>query len=383
MINRFVSPTISKSPKSILLLGPRQVGKSTLLESLSPDLSINLGLQSEFLAFTSNPDELENRIRLFNPKTILLDEIQRIPELLNTVQVLIDKNKEGMKFYLSGSSARKLRRGSANLLPGRLFTYRLGPLSCLDMNFEIDSGKALSLGCLPEPYFSTDRHFSEKLLRSYVGTYLQEEILAESLVRQVHGFSRFLTVTAENSGKFLDFSKIAAKSKVNRSAARRFYEILEDTLICDRVEPYFIEDADLVKHSKYYLFDIGVVNGLLGNFHASADRVGLLFEHLFFNQLKNNSYSIDIELKISHFRTRGGLEVDFIVEVDGRTIAIELKASEPSSNELFPLKNIDRYFKRPVEKYVACLKVKPKKIQDIEILEWQAVIKKIFENKIG
>lgn len=379
MKTRFLTSKIEESPKSILLLGPRQVGKSTLLESLSPELSINLGLQSEFLAFTSNPDELENRIHLHQPKTILLDEIQRIPELLNTVQVFIDKNKGKMKFYLSGSSARKLRRGSANLLPGRIFTYRLGPLSCVDMNFEIDTQKSLEMGCLPEPYFSTDRYFSEKLLRSYVGTYLQEEILAESLVRQVQGFSRFLNVSAENSGKFLDFSKIATKSKVNRSAARRYYEILEDTLICDRLEPYPNDNADLIKHSKYYLFDIGVVNGLLGNFHASADRIGLLFEHLFFNQLKNSSYSTDRELKVFHFRTRGGLEVDFVVEIDGRTIAIELKVSEPSQSELLPLINLDRYFQNPIEKYVACLKVKPKKIQNIEILDWQTVIKKIFE----
>lgn len=375
---RFISSTIEKSPKSVLLLGPRQVGKSTLLESLSPELSINLGLQSEFLAFNSNPDELENRIQLYSPETILLDEIQRIPDLLNTIQVFIDNNKGKMKFYLSGSSARKLRRGSANLLPGRIFTYRLGPLSCLDLDYKIDSQRALEMGCLPEPYFSKNRTFSEKLLRSYVGTYLQEEILAESLVRQVQGFSRFLNVTAENSGKFLDFSKIATKSKVNRSAARRFYEILEDTLICDRLEPYPNEGADLVKHSKYYLFDIGVVNGLLGNFHASADRIGLLFEHLFFNQLKNTSYSIDKEMKIFHFRTRGGLEVDFIVEIDNRTIAIELKVSEPSSSELLPLKNLDKYFKKPIEKYVACLKVKPKKIQGIEILEWQTVMKRLF-----
>jgi predicted AAA+ superfamily ATPase len=246
------------------------------------------------------------------------------------------------------------------------------------MDFKFEGKKALELGCLPEPYLATNRSFSEKLLRSYVGTYLQEEILAESLVRQVHGFSRFLNVAAENSGKLLDFSKFASKSKVNRSAARRFYEILEDTLICDKVDPYFCEDADMVKHPKYYLFDIGVVNGLLGNFIASPDRIGLLFEHLFFNQLKNTSYSIDKDIKISHFRTRGGLEVDFIVEIDGRIVAVELKVSEPSNSELLPLKMLDQYIKQPVEKYVACLNVKPKKIQEIEILDWQTVIRKIF-----
>ena len=305
-----------KIKKGILLLGPRQVGKSTLLESLKPDLIIDLALESEFLKFTINSDELESRIAEQKPKLALVDEVQRLPSLLNTIQVLVDKNKK-LRFFLSGSSARKLRRGSANLLPGRLFNYRLGPLSCLELDFNMNTQRALEVGSLPEAYTEPRAH-AEKLLRSYTATYLKAIILAESLTRQIQGFSRFLHTAAENSGQFLDFSKMASKAKVNRSSARRYYELLEDTLVCDRVDAYSNDKFDLVKHPKYFYFDNGVVNGVLENFKISTDRKGILMEHLFFNQLKNTSYCLDNEIRISHFRTRNGLEVDFVIENKGR-----------------------------------------------------------------
>lgn len=383
MLTRLLSKKIKESPKSVLILGPRQVGKSTLLLNLTPDLLINLADQTEFITFTSNPDELSSRITQSGAKTVFIDEIQRIPELLNSIQVIIDQKKEKLKFFLSGSSARKLRRGSANLLPGRLFNYRLGPLSCLELDCKMDTLKALSVGCLPEPYFMDSNEFAIKLLGSYTGTYLQEEIINEALVRQIHGFSRFLKAVAENSGRFLDFSKLANKSKVNRSAARRYYEILEDTLVCDKLDAYSAdEDFDLVRHPKFYLFDVGIVNAILDNFKVSQDRIGHLFEHLFFNQLKNSAYVFDIKPEIFHFRTRGGLEVDFVIKIKNRIFAVEVKTSEPTSAELNALKKIDHYLEGTVsDKYVACLKCFPKKIDGISILPWQQVIKQIYLTK--
>lgn len=377
MITRFISSELRKSKKSILLLGPRQVGKSTLLKSLHPDLIINLAHEGEFLKFTTNPGELEARMEERRPESILVDEVQRLPSLLNTIQVLIDENKK-LRFYLSGSSARKLRRGLANLLPGRLFNYRLGPLSCLELGFKMDTLRALEIGSLPEPY-TMDRTFSEKLLRSYTATYLREEILAESMTRQIQGFSRFLQIAAQNSGRFLDFSKLASKAKVNRSAARRYYELLEDTLICDRVEAYQNEQLDLVKHPKFFFFDNGVVNGVLENFKASADRVGVLMEHLFFNQLKNTGYCLDQEVGVSHFRTRNGLEVDFVLEYRGRSFLIEVKSDSPSASELGPLIAARKYFPSSAQCFVACGKSESKKMQGVRILAWQDVIKAVFD----
>lgn len=378
MLTRLVSSQLESSQKSVLLLGPRQVGKSTLLESLKPDLIINLANEAEFLSFASNPSELEQRLSETSPKTVFIDEIQRLPNLLNTIQSLIDQKKVKRKFYISGSSARKLKRGSANLLPGRLFNYRMGPLSCAELDFKMNTTKALETGCLPEAYTESREH-AEKLLDSYTATYLREEILAESLTRQIQGFSRFLQNAAYSSGQLLDFSKLAAKAKVNRTAARRYFELLEGTLLCDKVEAYQIENADLVKHPKYYFFDIGVVNAVLKNFKASDDRSGLLMEHLFFNQLKNTAYALDQHLDISFFRTRNGLEVDFIIEIKGRTILVEVKAGgAPTSTELNPINQVKKYFDKKVEAYVACGKNENKKINDIRILGWQQVIKEIF-----
>lgn len=377
MITRNLSHTLRNAKKSILLLGPRQVGKSTLLESLNPDLVINLADEAEFLNFTANPSELQSRIEEQNPSTILVDEVQRLPSLLNTIQVIIDQNKK-RQFFLSGSSARKLRRGSANLLPGRLFNYRLGPISCLEVQFKMNTQKALEVGTLPEPY-TEDRGFAEKHLRNYTATYLREEIIAESLTRGIQGFSRFLQKAAEHSGQFLDFSKLASRSKVNRSAARRYYELLEDTLICDRVDAYQTEQCDLVKHPKYFFFDNGVVNGVLGNFKASADRAGLLLEHLFFNQLKNTSYCLDKDIRVSHFRTRGGLEVDFVIEIEDRICLVEVKTNTPSASELNPIVTARKYFPKLTECFVACGKTENKKTNNVRIMNWQEVIKAVFD----
>jgi len=379
MIARILEPKLRLAKKSVLLLGPRQVGKSTLMKKLSPDLAINLIRKQEYLAFSQNPGELEARIRATNPAVILIDEVQRIPEILNTVQDLIDNNPGKYRFLLTGSSARKLKRGNANLLPGRIFSYRLGPLASLELDHQMDTNLALQIGTLPEPYLSQDLEFSKKLLRTYSATYLQEEILAETLLRDIQGFSRFLAVAAENSGKFLDFSKLSHRSKVSRGAARRYYEILEDTLLCDRLEAFENEALDLVKHPKFYLFDTGVLNGCLENFSASGDRKGLLFEHLFFNQLKNTAYALDIPLKINHFRTRGGLEIDFIITVSDRIFAVELKSTDPAPSELSSIRSIDpRHFQYPLEKYVACIDCTPKKVGEINILPWQMVLQRIF-----
>lgn len=336
----------------------------------------------------TNPTELRQRLSLFQPESVFIDEIQRLPSLLDTIQALIDESGGSIQFLLTGSSARKLKRGAANLLPGRVFTYRLGPLSLLDLDYNMDSLRALQLGCLPEPYLMTKPSAAEKLLRSYTATYLREEILVEALVRDLQGFSNFLNTVAANSGLFLDFSKLANRSRVNRSSARRYYEILEDTLICDRLESYFDPNDEekskrLVRHAKYYLFDVGIKNGILQNFNASQDRIGFLFEHLFFNQVRNISYSLDREIKVSHFRTHSGIEIDFIFEfVFGEKITVELKTSEPGESDVKKIERTVQEYIPGAEIYVACLSCHPKRIRSAKVLNWQIVLKEIFERLV-
>jgi len=337
MIGRLLSGTLARSPKSVLLLGPRQTGKSTLLLDLRPDMVIDLARESEFLTFAANARELEERIRAQSPRTVFVDEVQRLPSMLNTVQALIDEAKhEGkrLKFFLSGSSARKLRRGQANLLPGRVLCYRLGPLASAEIGAEFQVRKAMEVGTLPEPYLEPDRPTSEKLLSSYSGTYLRQEIQAEAISRNLEGFSRFLTVVAACSGQSLDFSKLAQRAHVSRASTIRYFEALEDTLLVYRLDPFpDSKNADLVRHPRYFFFDPGVLNGLLGAYAASPDRIGMLFEHLVVSQLWANASAYDRDLALHTFRTRGGLEVDFIARIGSTLWAIEAKATERVSNQ--------------------------------------------------
>ena len=332
MILRLLSSVLARAPKSVLLLGPRQTGKSTLVLDLKPDMVIDLAHESEFLTFAANASELAERIRAKAPSTVLIDEVQRLPSLLNTVQAMLDEAKRAknpLKFFLTGSSARKLRRGQANLLPGRVLCYRLGPLTSAEIGSDFDARKAMEVGTLPEPYLEPDRSTAEKLLASYSGTYLREEIQAEALSRNLEGFSRFLTVAAACSGQSLDLSKLSQRARLSRTGTVRYFEALEDTLIVHRLAPFpEAKDADMVKHPRYYFFDPGVLNGLLGVFTASSDRVGALFEHLVVSQLCVTASAYDRDLALHTFRTRGGLEVDFIARFHHTLWAIEAKATE-------------------------------------------------------
>lgn len=179
-------------------------------------MMINLSNESEYFQFQGNDLELQSRLDAKNPKTIFIDEIQRIPRMLNTIQSIIDDNPK-IKFYLTGSSARKLKRGKANLLPGRLFTFQLAPLSCIEIGKDWNQSLALQYGTLPEVYSLKQEIDKKKLLRSYSNTYLKEEIMAEALVRSLDGFIRFLREAAILSGGFLDFSKLAKKSKSSQT----------------------------------------------------------------------------------------------------------------------------------------------------------------------
>ena len=160
MIQRHLQPLLEKSKKSILLLGPRQTGKSTLIQGLPCDLKINLAHETTYLEFARNPEELEQRLGASHPKAIFVDEVQRLPTLLNTIQAVIDESPHPIKFYLTGSSARKLHRGKANLLPGRIHTYHLGPLVASELKYRMDTKQALSTGALPGIW--TEPSFHEK-----------------------------------------------------------------------------------------------------------------------------------------------------------------------------------------------------------------------------
>ena len=303
-------------------------------------------------------------------KFVFVDEVQRIPGLLNTIQVIIDDSKRTrpVLFLLSGSSARKLRKGQANLLPGRILMYNIAGLSIKELGYILDVKKALSVGFLPEPYLEKDLNLAKKLLSSYSMTYLKEEIQAEALTRNLQGFMRFLNLMAEKSGSILDFSKLSTRAKVARSSCIRFVEILEDTLVGSRLDVFQdAESADTIKHPKFYFFDPGVLNGLLDNFHVSNDRIGILFEHLIFAQLRNTAMAMDEKIEITYFRTRNDVEVDFVVRWQGKVYAIEAKSGEVSKQDLSGLKIFRDYYPKVHKCIVVSAKEKKRTIDGIFI----------------
>lgn len=381
-IDRLLTNKIRDSLKSVLLLGPRQVGKSTLIRAISPDLSINFADNQTFLDFHSNPNELNERLAAglasgAEFRTVFLDEIQRYPELLNTVQAILDSVPNPPKFFLTGSSARKLKRGQANLLPGRIFAYQLAPLCAAELDYQLDIDRALKYGCLPEPYLSRDSDHCEKLLTTYSGVYLREEIQAEALTRNLDGFSRFIMAAAATSGTSLDFSKIAKQARIERKVCSRFFEILEDTLVATRLDVYDKTAADIVKRPRYYFFDTGVLNGLLDNFAVSEDRKGLLFEHLVINQIIASAKARDQVIGLSYFRTRGGYEVDVVVEIKEKHYAIEIKSGRIDAADARKLEVFREHDPKIDGLFIVAPKTAPRLLGTVRACELSELLRRI------
>lgn len=377
-IERKVSKFLERIKKSALILGPRQAGKSTLVQRLKPSYTIDLSDEETFLQHLSSPALLKQEIG--GHKTIFIDEVQRIPSLLNTVQSLIDQNP-ARRFYLTGSSARKLKRGKANLLPGRVVSYSIGPFSMLELGGYFNVEKALSIGLLPGVYLEDDQNTAEKVLRSYAINYLKEEVQAESLTRNLEGFSRFFNVVMSRSGDFLDLSKFSSQAMIERMTAKRYFDVLVDTLIVEELGP-FTKSAKkrLVQHPRYFVFDVGALNGALSNFRVSPDRIGMLFEHLVLQLILSEAKANDDDYRISNYRTDRGIEVDFIFEKNRDIFAIEAKATKnihPAN--LSGLKSFGRFFGKKHQPILVYLGERPLMIDGIPVLPLSNAIELIFK----
>lgn len=382
MIKRLLTSQIRsslKNKKSILLLGPRQTGKSTLIKGMKPELELNLAHQPTFLEVAKNPSFLEQHLKARLPKggLVFIDEIQRISSLLNTVQYMLD-NKRGYQFILTGSSARKLKRGNANLLPGRLHTYELGSIVASELNYEAQTDRMMAFGSLPEAVTEANTKELKKLLKSYSVTYLNEEIKAEALTKNIEGFTRFLYQLAADSTKFLDLTKISKSAGVPRQTVQRFFEILEDTLLVRRVESFAKSDKRrFIQHPRFYIFDNGVLNSLLNNFVISDDRKGYLFENLIANQLITSLRYSEYDFRISSYRTDSGAEVDLILEINNEIYAIEIKSGAFKESELSGLKSFRKFIGKPVQEFVLIPHGFSRVIGETIVLPWQELLKKL------
>jgi predicted AAA+ superfamily ATPase len=328
------------------------------------------------LSHASDPALLEQRLAAARPKTVFVDEVQRLPRLLNTIQSVLDERAKPPRFFLTGSSARKLRRGRANLLPGRIHTYRLGPLTVDEIGPTFDDRRALSTGTLPGIYVEDDARERKKTLRSYASTYVREEIQAEALTRNVEGFARFLRAAAVGSGQFVDQTRLAREAAVSRATVQRYYEILEDTLLAHRLDAFAkSERRRLVQHPKYYLFDVGVYNALIGNFEVSGDRIGTLFEHLLVAQILSTAQAFDVDVRLATYRTEHGAEVDFILELGRETWAIEAKASRNVGRaDTTGLASFAELFGRPHRRVITYLGQHRRALGDVDVWPYRDLL---------
>jgi predicted AAA+ superfamily ATPase len=314
-----------------LLLGPRQTGKSTLVRSRLPAKSWEVDLlhHDVFLRYSKDPSlfrrEAEARIRQ-GARTIFVDEVQRVPEILDEVHGLIEQHR--VRFLLTGSSARKLKRRGTNLLAGRAVTRRLHPLTVDEQGDLFDLDRTLHLGALPAVVTTSDEDATD-LLRTYAETYLREEIQSEALVRNLGGFARFLEVAAAQCGDILNYSAIGRDAALATRTVQEYYQILEDTLIGYRLDPWRKSPrARLVAHPRFYLFDTGVTNALNHRLKSRPDRAlaGRLFEQWVVLECARRIDYLESEARLYYWRTHVGAEVDLVVEKHGKiALAAEIK----------------------------------------------------------
>jgi predicted AAA+ superfamily ATPase len=325
-IKRLLNIEADVKSKSVFLFGPRQTGKTSLLRSLFPGApTFNLLNSDTFTALSARPAQM--RLDLLQTPSrwtelpIIVDEIQKLPGLLDEIHLCIEEH--GMKFVVTGSSPRKLKRGDVNLLGGRARTRRLFPLVYREIpNFSLD--RALHFGTIPSIYFSDDP--TDDLL-SYAGNYLLQEIVNEGLVRRIENFSRFLQTAALSNTELINFESIARDAMVPARTIREYCSILEDTLVAVQLKPYGRDlHRKAVSTSKLYFFDIGVANALVKSFSFGdkSTEYGKCFEHFIFTELwAYLSYARDLR-PLTFYRDQGGLEIDFVV---GDDIALEVKST--------------------------------------------------------
>ena len=323
--------------ESFFLFGPRGVGKTTLLKQLpwfANSLYINLLKQTEEQQFARNPDELLSITQLLPEHIthIIIDEVQKLPLLLDLVHELIESTDK--HFILTGSSARKLKQGGANLLAGRAFVYHLAPFTDTEIPYQEQLIHHLQWGTLPKIFEYKTSEKKALYLEAYTNTYLKEEIWAEQFIRELAPFRRFLEVAAQSNGKLINFSNIARDVGASDQTIQKYYSILEDTLIgffLDAFQSSFRKR--LSKTPKFYFFDTGVVRALTNQLNvpltSSTSQFGEIFEHFIILQCKQLAHYYHRDYRFSYLKTKDDAEIDLVVERPGLPVLfIEIKSNQ-------------------------------------------------------
>ncbi|MBI4677464.1 MAG: ATP-binding protein [Elusimicrobia bacterium] len=373
---------------SFFLFGPRGSGKSTLLQNeLPPSKALWLDLldPDQEAEFQMQPGHLLERWQAAAPRPewIVIDEVQKAPRLLDVVHQAIERHR--IRFALTGSSARKLKRGGANLLAGRAFVFHLHPFSSFELGPDFSLADALQWGTLPKAAALQDPEDRKRFLRAYVQTYLKEEIQVEQAVRKVEPFRRFLEVAAQSNGEILNYSRLGREAGIEAKSVERYFQILSDTLLGFFLEAYHpsIRKRQLSK-PKFYFFDLGACraaqNALDIPVLPRTFAYGRAFEHLVILECIRLNDALERGFGFSYLRTKDDAEVDLIIERPGKSsLLVEVKSSDrvdPAS-----LRNLRDFGKaiRGSERMVLCRERSPREADGVSILPWQDGLRRIFE----
>lgn len=373
--------------RNLFLFGARNTGKSTLLEQVfAPSETKFFDLLDQDLEarFISRPNDLYDMVKALpdNIKYVVIDEVQKVPALLNVVHRLM-KDKQKV-FLMSGSSARKLRQEGVNLLAGRAFVYNLYPFCHLELKDKFELNSALAWGTLPEVFTCADEQEKKEFLMAYAHTYLKEEIAQEQLVRNLNPFRKFLEVAAQSNGKIINYSNIARDVNVDDKTVRNYFSILEDTLLGFILEPYEKSIRKRVnKKPKFYFFDTGITRALARQLTIQLEPgtsvYGDFFETFIINEFVRLTSYFRKDYKLSYLQTTSGQEIDLIIERPGeKLLLIEIKSTREIDDRLISkFKKISGEFD---QSECLCLSNDPyaKKFDHVLALPWQEGLKHIF-----
>lgn len=369
--------------QSAFLWGPRKTGKSTWLREHFPKSIVYDFLKTDIaFDFLRNPALLREQLLAERERAhvspVILDEVQKVPAILDEVHWLIEN--EGFNFILCGSSARKLKAGQANLLGGRAWRYEMFPFVYPELK-NVELLRTLNHGLVPSHYLQDNYRRS---LQAYVQVYPKEEVFAEGLTRNIPAFSRFFEAMGYSHGELTNYANIARDCGVDSKTVKEYYQILVDTLLGNYVLPFKKRQSRQVisKASKFYLFDVGIA-GFLNNRILREERgeqFGKAFEHFIFTELNAYRSYQELNYGISFWRTKTGMEVDFIL-ADGE-IAIEIKGSSRVDNT--SLKSINAFNQefKPKQAIVVANEKKARKTGNIHILPWRRFLADLWDGKI-
>jgi predicted AAA+ superfamily ATPase len=370
--------------QSAFLWGPRKTGKSTFLKAAFPrSLRFDLLQTDLMLDLAKRPALLRERLLATEPSSlaepVILDEVQKVPALLDEVHWLIENR--GLRFVLCGSSARKLRRGSVNLLGGRAWRYEMHPLVSPELGGALELLRALNRGLIPAHYLATDHRRS---LAAYVRDYLKEEVFDEGLTRNIAAFSRFFDAMAFSHGDLTNYANIARDCGVDAKTVKEYYQILVDTLLGGFVEPYKKRQERQVigKAAKFYLFDVGVAGAITRRTieQERGEHVGRALEHfLLMEMLAHRSYR-ELQYPIHFWRTRSGLEVDFVL--GEAEVAVEVKGLPLVDTAAFRSLRAFAEDNHPRRSILVCNEPAPRVHEGIEVLPWRHFLGRLWAGQI-